>query len=121
MHGVARQPHAIRVADIKRHLAAAPTIDRFELRPLEKAAHGLFRAWIKARDLRPVYFTFLVRPRMLGKGFFEDFKDERTALDPADWIENSAFDFEASEFRSFDFRNEDLEPDQARIEAATTQ
>ena len=42
---------------------------------------------------------------------------ERTALDPADWIENSIFDFEASEFRCFDFQREDREPDQARIEA----
>jgi len=28
------------------------------------------------------------------------------ALDPADWIENSAFDFEVSKFRRFDFRKE---------------
>jgi hypothetical protein len=53
-----------------------------------------------------------------GESFFKDFKVERTALDPADWIENSAFDFETSEFRSIDIHQENRERDQARIEAA---
>jgi hypothetical protein len=52
------------------------------------------------------------------ESFFKEYNVERTALDPADWIENSIPDFEASDFRSFDFQHEDLEPDQARIEAA---
>jgi hypothetical protein len=55
------------------------------------------------------------------ESFFKEYKVERTALDPADWIENSAFDFEVSDFRSFDFQQEDREPDQARIEAARTE
>jgi hypothetical protein len=53
-----------------------------------------------------------------GESFFKDFNGERAALDPADWIENSAFDFEAADIRSYEPQQEDREPDQARIEAA---
>jgi hypothetical protein len=72
------------------------------------------------RSKRPPTSLFYLpcQAQNAGESFFKDFKVERTALDPADWIENSAFDFETSEFRSFDMHQENRERDQARIEAA---
>jgi hypothetical protein len=83
-----------------------------------KKGRSLKRSGLDISKRAPTSLFYLpCQAENAGESFFKDFIDERTALDLADWIENSIFDFEAPEFRSFDFWKEDLEPDQALIEA----
>jgi hypothetical protein len=52
------------------------------------------------------------------ESFFKDCKDGRMTLNPFDWVEHSAFDFDDTEFYSSEFQRKAREPDQIRIEAA---
>jgi hypothetical protein len=52
--------------------------------------------------------------------FFWDFEDDRAALDPIQWIENSILVPESFEIKSSVFQDQDRPPDQPRIDAAIT-